>query len=349
VSTDARPEQPVNGAARSVARALLWPARRFLDPRFAGVHQAIQEVRTLELTAADEAAQRLDTMLGRLEQVSQALEEQNQALEDQGRSVEAIYSHSDELHGRFLFDLSRPHSIDELDEFTATLLDYAASDQGFAAQANLWFNPPVVVGYGSQRVVLRWVNERIAEVPYAFRALQRLESGARILDVGATESVVSLSLATLGYDVTALDPRPNPLSHERLRTVTGRIEDWDDNGEFDAVLCLSTIEHIGTEAYGQQATDGRADLDAMRRIGELTRDGGLLVLTTPVGQASADAFGRVYDRKGLDELLTGWTVEDLTLVQRRDATTWNNVDDPIEGLPPEAETVAMITAVKEPR
>jgi SAM-dependent methyltransferase len=226
------------------------------------------------------------------------------------------------------------------------VLNYASGHQGFAAQANLWFNPPLLVGYEPRNVVLRWVNERVVEVPYAFRSLCRVEPGAKVLDVGATESWVSLSLATLGYDVTALDPRPNPLSHERLRSVVARVEDWDEGGDFDVVLCLSTIEHIGTQAYEQEATDRRADLDAMRRMLELTRPSGVLVLTTAVGQASVDDLGRVYDRTGLDELLEGWDVDDLTLVQRRDATTWVTIGDSIGSLGPQAETVAMITAIK---
>ena len=62
----------------------------------------------------------------------------------------------------------------------------------------------------------------------------------------------------------------------------------------------------------------------------LTRDRGLLVLTTAVGKPSVDEFGRVYDRVGLDQLLEGWEVADLTLVQRRDTTTWVTIDEPIE-------------------
>jgi 2-polyprenyl-3-methyl-5-hydroxy-6-metoxy-1,4-benzoquinol methylase len=316
---------------------LLWPARRFFDPRFTGLHEAITEVRTIAATAAG----KVETASGQLEQLSRAYEQQS-------RSLEELHGLVEHLHERFMFDASRPHPIDELDEFTASVLNYAGSNEGFAAQANLWFNPPVRVGYGSRRVDLQWVNERIVEVPYAFGALRALGPGARILDIGGSESLVGLSLATLGYEVTALDPRPNPLSHEHLHTVVGRIEDWDEAADFDGVLCLSTIEHIGTEAYGQQAANPRADLDAIQRMRELTRPGGLLVLTTAVGEASADAFGRVYDDNGLHELLAGWSVEDLALVQRRDATTWVRIEDPIESLPREAETVAMITAMKEP-
>ena len=122
-----------------------------------------------------------------------------------------------------------------------------------------------------------------------FRALAGVDSGARVLDVGASESSVCLSLATLGYQVTAIDPRPNPLSHERLEVVEGRIEDWDHDGEFDAVICLSTIEHLGVGAYEQEASDRQVDLEAIERMRELTRLGGLLVLTTSVGADRSSA------------------------------------------------------------
>ena len=92
-------------------------------------------------------------------------------------------------------------------------------------------------------------------------------------------------------------------------------------------MCLSTIEHLGTGAYEQEAaTERRVDLEAMKRLHELTRDRGLLVLTTAVGEPSVDEFGRVYDRVGLDQLLEGWEVADFTLVQRRDPTTWVTIE-----------------------
>ena len=88
----------------------------------------------------------------------------------------------------------------------------------------------MLVGYEPEKVELRWVNERVVEIPYVFRALAGVDSGARVLDVGASESSVCLSLATLGYQVTAIDPRPNPLSHERLEVIEGRIEDGTTTG-----------------------------------------------------------------------------------------------------------------------
>jgi len=346
VSTESPSGRSLNGSARSVAKKLLWPARRFFDPRFIGIHQGIEDVKrilTADANASNEAAtftgRSLDTILNQVEEQARSLEEVHVQVQEQARSLE-------ELNRRVAFDPDSPHSVGEIDENTARVLNYAASHEGFAAQSNLWFNPPLLVSYEPQKVELQWVNERVAEVPYAFRALWRVEPNAAVLDVGATESSFCLSLATLGYNVTAIDPRPNPLSHERLRTVVGVIEEWDPDTTFDAVVCLSTIEHLGTGAYGQEASERRVDVEAMRRMRDLTRPNGLLVMTTAVGRASVGESGRVYDRAGLDELLEGWDVADLTLVQRRDATTWTMIDEPIENLEPEAETVAMVTAIR---
>jgi methyltransferase family protein len=338
-SADSAPERSLSGGLRSFAKKLAWPVRRFFDPRFTAVLQEVDSVK--RIVAADAAAaNELATFTGR------SLDTVLAHVEEHSRALDAVSTRLDELARRVAFDPDSPHSIDEIDDNTACVLNYASSHRGFAAQANLWFNPALLVAYEPKRVELRWVNERIVEVPYAFRALSRVQPGAKVLDVGAAESSVSLSLATLGYDVTAVDPRPNPLSHERLHVVEARIEEWQSEAEFDAVLCLSTIEHIGTAAYDQRGSEERLDLRAIARIRELTSLGGLLVLTTAVGRPSVGEQGRVYDHQGLDGLLEGWDVDDLTLVQRRGATTWDTVDQPIEELDAEAETVAMITATK---
>ena len=339
-----------NGIVRSVARTLLWPARRFFDPRFVGVHEAVQDVRRVVVADAD-AANEFATYTGRtLDAIQARLDEQEErltSLDERLTSLDArIEERIDEVMRTVRFDPDEPHSTEDLDRQRAALLNYEASHEGFAAQSGHWFNPPVLVGYEPGKVELRWVNERVVEVPYVFRALAALEPGDKVLDVGASESSLCLSLATLGYRVTAIDPRPNPLSHELLEVVAAPIEEWEHDGEFDAVVCVSTIEHIGVGAYEQEQSEQRVDLEAMKRMRELTRPGGLLVLTTSVGPASAGELGRAYDREGLDELLEGWEVTDRTLVQRRDPTTWVTIDEEIDALDGSAETVAMVTATR---
>jgi SAM-dependent methyltransferase len=321
VQVESAPARSLNSGLRSVARTILWPVRRFFDPRFVGIHDAIQDLKR-DIDATNEAAVLT------------------------GRTLDNLMEHVEVIGRRVAFDPEAPHSLAELDQTLARILNYGVSHEGFAAQANVWFNPPILVGYDIRDVSIRWVNERIVEVPYAFRALSRLPAGSAILDVGASESTVCLSLATLGYEVTAIDPRPNPLAHDRLRVVVGRIEDWASHTAFDAVLCLSTIEHVGFAEYGQEHTGRRIDLEAMARMRDVTKAGGLLVLTTSVGPTPSGQPHRVYDQEALDELFRGWEVEDVTLVQRRDATSWATTDETIADLDPSAEMVAMVTATK---
>src|SRR5207247_9505211 len=125
-----------------------------------------------------------------------------------------------------------------------------------------------------------------------------------------------------------------------LRVVVRPLEDWATAAQFDAVVCLSTIEHIGRGAYGEAlAADDAADRAALGRIRELTKPGGLLVLTVPFGPASTDAFERTYDSAALDALLQGWVVEERVVAHRADSATWVLADGAAGDRP-----VALVTA-----
>jgi SAM-dependent methyltransferase len=314
-------------ALRRVGRMLLWPLRRFFDPRFQGISEAINQI---VISNAESTA-----VLGRSLAEVEAANEELRARLTETRDL------AERAGGAYLERLATGSPAD-LDAEVARLLNYAESHRGFAAQRQLWFNPPLSLAYEPRGVKLVEVSERAAEVPYAYRALARVEPGARVLDVGATESTVAFSLACLGYEVTAIDIRPYPLAHPRLRTVVGAIEDWDGDRPFDAVLCISTIEHIGLPAYGAERKDD-ADHAAMRRLRELTVPSGVLVLTTRYGRTAEDDFERTYDRAALECLLEGWAVEELLVVRREDATTWSLAADATEET---AEAVALVSATR---
>ena len=107
----------------------------------------------------------------------------------------------------------------QLDAPRAAFLNWATGPDGYASQAGHWFNPPVPVAPRRRaRVEVLLVNERIVEQPFVFAALAALPDGARILDVGGSESTVGLSLATLGHRVTVVDPRAHPLRHRTSST-----------------------------------------------------------------------------------------------------------------------------------
>ncbi len=205
----------------------------------------------------------------------------------------------------------------------AQLLDYASGFDGFAAQAGLWFNPPVCVSYVEGDVRLGPVNERIVEIPFVLGALAALPAGSVIADVGAAESTLSLSLASLGYRVFAVDPRGYPLSHPNITSGAATLESWEcEPATLDAVVCVSVVEHLGLNAYGEGAEDDAGDAAAMQRMHSLLKPNGLLVLTVPAGPWAIEANERTYDDDHLTRLLHGWRVESSVFVTRTDDGTW---------------------------
>jgi methyltransferase family protein len=348
-------------------RGVLWPLRRFFDPRFHGVaaqmtvqHADVQ--RRLDAVGEDTdqsrkaAIEMRDLSQTVFHELKWLVETERLAAADattmMGESLAELHSISergfDDLAKR-LTDMTDKaleqlagSSYRSLDQRVAQLLNYAQGHCGFAAQRNLWFNPPVMIEHVAGDVHLSRVSERVVEVPYAFQALAELKAGASILDVGAAESTFALSLASLGYEVTALDPRPVPTPHPRLRRVVGTVQDWDPGTEFDAVVCISTLEHIGLGAYGEPIEPEGADHAALARMHDLLAAEGVLILTVPFGVAAESATARIYDRHALDLLLQKWHVENIRVVKRHDDVTW--VMDTEVAVQAGSEAVALITA-----
>lgn len=330
-------------ALRRLARALGWPIRRVLAPRFDDTHRRLADLEQRvygELSDtrsdAEEGFKRLESSLGeyaRATRESMALAgrelgEMRHVLEDFASRLDRDRERQLEDLGGLALERRVSHMLSEssaqLDPDLVRLVDWSQSHDGPAAQYGLWLNPAVSVEHGTDGVSVADVNERIVEVPFAFMALADLPAGARILDVGAGESTVALSLASLGFAVTALDPQPYPFEHPCLEVVTSRLEDWGGPAEpFDAVLCISTIEHVGLGWYGEAPQAGGADARFIGRLAELLSDGGTLVLTTPFGaEPSVDDVQRTYDDQTLDDLLAGWEIVTRATVSRTNRVTW---------------------------
>jgi 2-polyprenyl-3-methyl-5-hydroxy-6-metoxy-1,4-benzoquinol methylase len=348
---------------RAIGRSLLWPLRRFFDPRFAGLgeiadektHAVLVRFDSSEASIRDEIAQR-DPAIAELQSLIVAdMDAGREAATVFGQTLTDLLGMTEEIRERTerVVEEIRERaeraqharraaaSPSQLEAADASLLDHETTSQGFAAHAGLFFNPPIWVGYEPGRVFVRGVNERIVEIPYVLRALAPFNEGSSILDVGATESTLALSLASLGYRVTAVDPRPYPIEHPSLDPVVAVVEEWSPGRTFNAAVCVSTIEHIGLGAYGEPAHEGRRDLAALARLRDLVEPDGLLVLTTRFGEPGQDAFQRTYDSHGLEELLAGWDVLDLSFAERVDERTWLATDST---KPQASESVALITA-----
>jgi SAM-dependent methyltransferase len=215
---------------------------------------------------------------------------------------------------------------------TADFLNWSSGHNGPAAQAGVWFNPAVTVFHHDGTVRPGDVNERIVEIPWVMGLATTLEPDSLVLDFGATESTVSLSLASLGLDVIAADLRPYPLAHPRLRSITGPIEQWDGpERPLDAVFCVSALEHVGLGAYDETPTVSdlaHPDLDRriVERFARWLKPGGEIAFTAPYGRWEVNELQRVYDAEHLGALFAGWRVTGRVICIQTAHDRWERVN-----------------------
>lgn len=231
--------------------------------------------------------------------------------------------------------------VSQLNAAEAEFINFADGYKGFAAQSGLWLNPPVLLHHEQGRVRLDGINERILEIPYVYRGVGALAPGAAVLDVGAAESSVALSLASLGYRVTAVDIRGYPFTHPNLTVRESLLDGWPEGTGFDGAILLSAVEHFGLGAYGETAGASDADLVAMKKIRALLRPGGHLFLTVPFGKRDITPLQRIYDDAMLATLLEGFEVVDRQIGEKQESSVWSIVSPPSSR---DCLRVALVTA-----
>jgi len=323
---------PNSSSFKRLARKVARPVTSPIDGRVADINRRVD--------GASERAQgvgeRVDGLERRLtEQLGSFTKTSTEATSYVGVELRRLVDATQEMSAAALEERYREQlaaaqtmRLEGLDGDLAGLINHATGHTGFAAQAELWFNQPVTIELKAGAARLTAVNERIVELPFAMSALARVAPGARVLDIGSAESTFPLSLASLGYEVTAIDPRPLPYAHPNLNAVAARFEEFPvPDDRFAAVFLISTIEHVGLPAYSLQVYGDRepgagADRDLVKRVREMLAEDGLLVLTTPYGPQAVDDFQRTYDDAALTALLDGWHVVERRVVTRRDKLVW---------------------------
>ena len=129
-------------------------------------------------------------------------------------------------------------------------------------------------------------NERTVEVPIGQRFIAQ-NKGCRILEVGDV-------LSNYGpTDHLVVDLGCKRDESERLLRVD--IVDFKDDKGFDAIVSISTMEHVGEK----MSSAGKSKIVlAFDNLKSLLRPGGTMLVTMPLGY-----------RKGLDEMLLSGDLE----------------------------------------
>lgn len=312
------------------------PFRNYLNNHFEMVKQEVRQQRGQEMATLDEIAQRIGSSRTEVHNLGVGLAEaMSESQQFVGRQLAEIRQHSVlgvEVNERVLAQLERldvadarlaeqhdrmwslltdsglaqlPERVEDIGPRDRALLNRWNSHDGYRSEVGVWVNEPLSVGFEGQTLQVNDVNERVCEIPFVLAAVAALPTTAHVIDIGCCESPIALHLASLGYQVTALDPRPYPFSHQNITVVEQSIEDYQPTVPVDAAILLSTIEHIGIGSYGLDRAE-RLDLAAMSHVRSLLGATGLLVLTTPFGTAAVNELERTYDVAGVHELLEGF-------------------------------------------
>jgi SAM-dependent methyltransferase len=119
------------------------------------------------------------------------------------------------------------------------------------------------------------ISERPVELSFALREMNKLPI-TTVLDVGSGTSPIPAVLAYCGYIVTAIDNVrdywPKGMHNPHFHVVDDDIRHPRINQKFDAITCISVLEHIPEF------------LDATRGFASVLGSGGYLILTFPYNE-----------------------------------------------------------------
>jgi len=140
---------------------------------------------------------------------------------------------------------------------------------------------------------------RTLEYGYTISKLAKLTPGL-LLDIGCTARInpIPSTFCGLGWKVIGLDTRDYNFAHSNFTFKKESIIDQERTPTYDAITCVSTLEHIGLKRYGLKE-DAMGDITAFDRIENLLKPGGILILTVPYtkGKMYSTSLERVYNLK----------------------------------------------------
>jgi len=167
----------------------------------------------------------------------------------------------------------------------ATLLRELVASQEFARLAAI-DEAIAAAGEGRFLEAPPDADERLIEIPWA---LTRVRPGDRLLDVGTANAEPAYMAALLGREaaeIVGVDLAEADVPG--IGTVVADVRDMPfEDGAFDVVLCVSTLEHVGRDnrVYGGGAeADPRGIAAALEELRRVLAGEGRLVVTVPCGE-----------------------------------------------------------------
>jgi glycosyltransferase involved in cell wall biosynthesis len=147
-------------------------------------------------------------------------------------------------------------------------------------------------------------TERVVEIPWL---LSKLGTPKRILDIGSADAWYLPALVKTGAQVTGIDTRLFD-APKGVTAIVGDASEYLADAPFDLVdliTCISVLDHIGLEAYGNAADENKLT-QMVENMRFALVPGGRLLLTVPVGRDCLTTHPgggqRVFSREALNDL-----------------------------------------------
>lgn len=175
------------------------------------------------------------------------------------------------------------------------------------------------------------LDERMVEIPWVVANLVR---GGRVLDAGSSlnHPVILERVEPLVESLTIVtftEEQPHPDFESRQVVADLRSLPFDD-ATFDAVVCVSTLDHVGMDnsEYGStEPPSDDPDSEVARALAELRRvmrPGGELLITVPYGRPQSFGWCRQFDEPGVRRMIDSFGDDDATVaVYAHTLRGWN--------------------------
>lgn len=152
-------------------------------------------------------------------------------------------------------------------------------------------------------------DQRAIEYPWTLKQLSYIKRDSLVCDTGCSESLFSHELIARGYRVVGVDIHKYPFKNEKMELILGNLMNLPiSTNAFDAIVCISTIEHIGLPSHGQKDLDEFGDMKTMNEFHRILKPSGILIITTPyIGKELIEHRTEgVYNNDRLDKLIAGF-------------------------------------------
>ncbi len=168
-------------------------------------------------------------------------------------------------------------------------------------------------------------------VEWSFLSAEIPEGPGQALEFGCEQGYMSLVTAQRGLHVIANDLEPQQFywEHPAVEFVQGDFLKLDlPQDHFDLIINCSSIEHVGVAGrYGITVDDDDGDIDVMRRIEQVLKPGGKLLMTGPCGKDDVLApWCRVYGPKRLSRLFGNLRIEREVFWEKNALNQWIECD-----------------------